>query len=328
MQIDRRTAIAGLASVGATIVGGAAFAQASYPSANVRLIVPFAAGGGADTFARLFSDRLGRLLGQSVIVDNRGGGGGITAGLEVSRAPADGYTLIFHSPTSGVTGPLTRRTRPFDPVSGFAPISILTISPLVLAVSNKAKVNSLAELVAKARANPGKLTYGSSGLGGVPHLSCELLKMRAGGLDIVHAPYRGGAPAIQDVIAGNIDFIVDTPPPLLQHHREGNLKIIAILGDGRLTLAPEIPTAREAGLDVVTRIIYYISAPPGTPGDRLNVLAKAAREIMSSADMSQELQKIAFTPVIDSGPEHASRFIADQVALWEPVIAAAKIQIE
>jgi tripartite-type tricarboxylate transporter receptor subunit TctC len=169
MQMDRRTAIVGLTSVGATVVGGAAFAQANYPNANVRLIVPFAAGGGADTFARLFSDRLGRLLGQSVIVDNRGGGGGITAGLEVSRAPADGYTLIFHSPTSGVTGPLTRRTRPFDPVSGFAPISILTISPLVLAVSNKAQVNSLAELVAKARANPGKLTYGSSGLGGVPH---------------------------------------------------------------------------------------------------------------------------------------------------------------
>jgi tripartite-type tricarboxylate transporter receptor subunit TctC len=303
-------------------------AQSAYPNAGLRLVVPFAPGGGADTFARLFADRLGRVLRQPIVVENRGGAGGLIAAAEVSRARPDGYTLIFHSPTSGITGPLTRNPPPFDPVTGFAPVSILTVSPLALAVGNHLRVNSLAELVARIREAPGRVTYGSSGIGGAPHLSVELLRMRAGDLDMVHVPYRGGAPALQDIAAGNLAFMVDTFLLLTPQHRDGRVKIVAVLGTDRVAALPDVPTAKEEGFDVVARIVYYLSAPPGTPEDRLQTLAAASRQVMASPEMARNLEPISFTPVTDSGPEAASRFIASEAALWGPVIRAANIPVE
>ncbi|MDB5416084.1 MAG: tripartite tricarboxylate transporter family receptor [Rubritepida sp.] len=326
--MKKRQLLSGAVGLGLAAPGLSAFAQAPFPNASIRLVVPFAPAGTTDIFARIFSDRFGRALGQSVVIDNRGGAGGLIGAGEVMRARPDGYTLIFHSPTSGVTGPLTRRVPPFDPVTGFAHISILGITPLVLAVSPRLGVGSLTELVAMIRAQPGRLSYGSSGIGGGPHLSAELLRIRAGNIDMVHVPYRGAAPAMQDILAGNLSFMVDTFTPLLPMHREGQIKIISVFGTERSAVAPEVPTAREEGFDVVTRIANYLSAPPGTPADRLERLGAAARRVMSSPDMARELEAIAYVPVTDSGPEHATRFIADEVALWAPVIRAANISIE
>ena len=304
-----------------------ASAQA-FPSSSIRLVVPFAPAGTTDIFARLFAEPFARALGQSVVIDNRGGAGGLIGAEEVRRARPDGYTLIFHSPTSGVTGPLTRRNPPFDPVTGFAHISILGITPIVLAVSPRLGVSSLTELVAMIRAQPGRLSYGSSGIGGGPHLSTELLRVRAGNLDVTHVPYRGAGPAMQDILAGNLSFMPDTFTPLLPMHREGQIRIISVFDEQRSAVAPEVPTAKEEGFDVVTRIANYLSAPAGTPPDRLERLGAAARIALSSPEMARSLQEIAYRPVTDSGPQAATHFIAEEAALWGPVIRAANISIE
>lgn len=300
----------------------------AFPSSSIRLVVPFAPAGTTDIFARHFAEPFGRALGQSIVIDNRGGAGGLIGADEVRRARPDGYTLIFHSPTSGVTGPLTRRNPPFDPVTGFSHISILGITPIVLAVSPRLGVGNLKEFVALIRAQPGRLSYGSSGIGGGPHLSTELLRVRAGGLEVTHVPYRGAAPAMQDILAGHIAFIPDTFTPLLPMHREGQIRIISVFDEQRSAVAPDIPTAKEEGFDVVTRIANYLSAPPGTPPDRLERLAAAARTALSSAELQRELAAIAYRPVTDSGPEAATRFIAQEAALWRPVIQAANIAID
>ncbi|WP_165943655.1 Bug family tripartite tricarboxylate transporter substrate binding protein [Roseicella aquatilis] len=324
----KRQLLAGVGGAALAMCSRTTFADAPFPNTPIRLVVPFPPAGTTDIFARIFAERFGRELGQSIIVENRGGAGGLIGGAEVARARPDGTTLIFHSPTSGVTGPLTRRTPPYDPVTGFAHVAILGITPIVLAVSPRLGVRSLGELVAMSRAKPGQLSYGSSGIGGGPHLSAELLRARAGGIDMVHVPYRGAAPAIQDVLAGNLSFMVDTFTPLLPMHRDGQLRIISVFGTERAAVAPEIPTAREEGFDVVTRIANYLSAPPGTPADRLERLGAAARAVMASPEMRRELEGIAYVPVTDSGPEHARRFIAEEAALWGPVIRAANIEIE
>jgi tripartite-type tricarboxylate transporter receptor subunit TctC len=311
-------------------LGGAGMVQAqeTFPSTGLRLVVPFPPGGTTDVFARLFSERFGRALGRPVLVDNRGGAGGLLGGGEVNRAKPDGYTLIFHSPTSGIAGPLTRRPPPYDPVEGFAHVSILGYTPMVLAVNPKLGVTSLPALVALLRREPGRHSYGSSGIGGVPHVTTELLKARAGNLDVVHVPYRGAAGAIQDTMTGNLAFVVDTCAPLLQLHQDGQLAIISVLGAERAAVLPQVPTAREDGFDVVMRNTNYLSAAPGTPAERLEILSAAAREVMGSAGMATDLAKIAYVPVSDTTPMMARRFIAEEVKIWAPIIEAANITVE
>jgi tripartite-type tricarboxylate transporter receptor subunit TctC len=178
------------------------------------------------------------------------------------------------------------------------------------------------------RAQPGRLSYGSSGIGGAPHLSTELLRIRVGNLDVVHVPYRGSGPLTQDLLSGTISFAVDAFTTLLPQHREGKLRIISVFGEQRSAVVSEVPTARENGFDIVTRIANYLAAPPGTPPDRLERLAAAARTAMSTPEIARALEAIAFVPVTDSTPQSATRFIAEEAALWGPVIRAANIEIE
>ncbi|HEY4252025.1 MAG TPA: tripartite tricarboxylate transporter substrate binding protein [Roseomonas sp.] len=323
----RRHILAGLGAAAAARVTPAA-AQDAFPDHPLRLVVPFPPGGTTDVFARVFASRFGEALGASVVVDNRGGAGGLIGGGEVNRARPDGYTLIFHSPTSGIAGPLTRRVPPYRPLEGFEHVAILGYTPMILAVSPRLGVNTLPELVDLLRRQPGRHSYGSSGIGGVPHLTTELFRARAGNLDIVHVPYRGAAGAIQDTIAGNVTFVVDTFAPLLPLHQGGQLKVIAIFGEERAAVAPEVPTAREAGFDVVMRNTNYLSAPPGTPADRLERLSAAARTVMGSPEMAAELARMAYVPVIGSTPASARDFIAHEVTLWGSIIQAAHIEVE
>jgi tripartite-type tricarboxylate transporter receptor subunit TctC len=316
------------AAAGLGLLAAPAYAQAPFPSSRIRMVVAFPPGGNTDIFGRLFAEPFGQALGQPVVIDNRGGAGGLIGSGEVHRARPDGYTLIFQSPTAGITGPLTRRVPPFDPVTGFSHISILGITPLCLAVNPQLGVNNLAELIAMIRAQPGRLSYGSSGIGGVPHLATELLRIRAGNLDVVHVPYRGSGPLTQDLLSGVISFAVDAFTALLPQHREGKLKIISVFGEQRAAVVPEVPTAREDGFDVVIRLANYLAAPPGTPPDRLERLSAAARAVMSTPEMARALEAMAFVPVTDSTPERATRFIADEAALWRPVIRATNIEID
>jgi tripartite-type tricarboxylate transporter receptor subunit TctC len=321
-----------LATTGAAALAGirpdAAMGQSKFPERHIRLVVPFAPGGTTDVFARLFAAHFSQALGVPVMVDNRAGAGGLLGSGEVHRATPDGYTLIFQSPTSGVTGPLTRRQLPFDPVNGFSHIAILGITPIVLAVNAQFNAKSLRELVAVAKETPRGLNFATGGVGGGPHLSAELFRARAGGFNATHVAYRGAGPALQDLINGTVSFMTDTFTPLLPLHRDGRIRIISVFGTERSAVAPEVPTAKEEGFDVVTRIANYLAAPPNTPADRLTRLAAAARTAMSNPEIDAKLKALAYVPVTDSNPEHATRFIADEVALWTPVIRAVGIALE
>ena len=307
---------------------GPASAQKAFPERPIRLVVPFTPGGTTDVFARLFANRFGDALHVPIVVDNRGGAGGLIGGAEVARGRPDGYTLIFHSPSSGITGPLIRKTPPYAPVEGFEHISILGFTPIILAVNTRLGVDSLPELVDLLRRQPGQHTYGTSGIGSGPHLTTELFRRRAGDLDIVHAPYRGASGAVLDLLAGNITFVVDTFTTLLSQQQSGQLKIIAVFGEERATVAPEVRTAREVGIDVVTRNTNYLSTSPGTPASTLELLSAGARKVMNAPDIAAELTKIAYVPVTDSTPASARAFVGSEVALWAPVIKAAGIKIE
>lgn len=323
-----------LASTGATAFAGFAatpssgLSQEAFPARPIRLVVPFAPGGTTDVFARLFAKNFSQALSIPVVVDNRGGAGGLLGAGEVHRAQPDGYTLIFQSPTSGVTGPLTRRIPPFDPVKGFSHITILGMTPIVLATSTQSGIRSLRELIALARSRPEGLSFATGGVGGGPHLSAELLRSRAGGFKALHVPYRGAGPALQDLMSNTVNFMTDTFTPLLPLHRDGRIRIISVFGAERAAVAPEIPTAKEEGFDVVTRIANYLCAPPNTQPDRLALLAEAARIAMKNEEITTKLKAIAYVPVTDSGPQHATRFIADEVALWTPVIREAAIELD
>ncbi len=303
-------------------------ASQAFPNAPIQMVVPFAPGGTTDTFARLFSQHFGEQLGVPVIVVNQPGGGGQVATRALQRAAPDGYTVLFQSPTSGVTGPLTRKELPYDPVDGFSHIAILGMTPIVLAVSNKSGVQSLAELVEHSKKSPNGTSYATGGVGGGPHLSVELLKKRTEGLNALHVPYRGAGPAIQDLISGEVSFMPDTFTSLLPLHQADRVKIIAVFDDERSSVAPDIPTAREQGVDIVTRIANYIVAPPGTPKERLDILAAAAREAMKNPAITEKLNSLGYRPITDSTPESARGFIADEVTLWKPVIQDAGITVE
>lgn len=326
--MDRRQFILNSAALGAAATPMSVWPQERFPSRTIRVVVPFAPGGTTDVFARLFTQHYSKALGVPVIVDNRAGAGGLVGAGEVHRGTPDGYTLAFQSPTSGVTGPLTRRTPPFDPVKGFSHISILGITPIVLAVSPQSGIKSLRDLVAKARNTPGGLSYATGGTGGGPHLSAELFRTRAGGFEALHVPYKGAAPAVQDLIGGRVSYMTDTFTPLLPLHQEGRIRIVSVFGLERAAIAPDIPTAKEEGFDVVTRIANYLSAPPGTPAERLARLSEAARSVMGLDEVKARLRTLAYVPVTDSTPESAARFIADEAALWAPVIRGAGIELE
>lgn len=327
--MDRRQFMLRAAALSAAAAAPtASWAQESFPARPIRVVVPFAPGGTTDVFARLFTQHFSESIGVPVIVDNKAGAGGLLGAGEVHKATPDGYTLAFMSPTAGVTGPLTRRTPPFDPVKGFSHIAILGITPIVLAVSPQSGIGSLRELVAKARSTPGGLSYATGGTGGGPHLSAELFRTRAGGFEAVHVPYKGAGPAVQDLVGGRVQYMTDTFTPLLQLHKDGRIRIIAVFGDARAEVAPEVPTAKEQGFDVVTRIANYLCAPPGTPAARLELLSAAARKAMAVGAVQERLRALAYVPVTDSTPASATRFIADEVALWTPVIRGAGIALE
>ena len=303
-------------------------AQDAFPSKPIRMVVAFAAGGPADIFARVFAQPFGEALGQPVVIDNRSGGGGAVGSQAVIAAPADGYTLIFHSSSSAVYSAITREPHPFDPVKAFDPVALVGISPFVLAVGPNVKAATLAQLVEQAKRNPGAMSYGSAGTGSSIHVVGELFKQRAGNLQITHVPYRGSGPAINDTMAGTVDFTIDTYSTLLQNHRSGRMRILAVLADKRSAVAPEIPTAREQGIDVAGYTYNLVSAPARTPADRIERLAAAAQKVMNTPAMLAKVREMGIEPVIDSGPRQTREFIAREVATFTPVIKAAKIVAE
>lgn len=307
----------------------AAAAQGKYPERPVRLVVPFAPGGETDIIARLWAQRVAPHLGGSIVVENKAGAGGSVGSAEVARARPDGYTLLAGQTTTHVINPIAMSKPPYDPLKDFVPIGVVSTTPTAILVHPSVPAKNLEELIALARASPGKYSFGSAGSGTITNLTGELFKLQAGGLDIVHVPYKGGGPAIQDVIAGHIPMATLILSGALPHHRSGRVRILAVCNSARVASAPDIPTAAEAGMPgMQVQVFNAIFAPAGTPQPVINALHEATVKAKSEAAFRQDLERAGAEMVADSSPDKALEFIRSEIARWTPIIRATGFKLD
>jgi tripartite-type tricarboxylate transporter receptor subunit TctC len=299
-----------------------AAAQAKFPERPLRLVVPFAPGGVNDIIGRRYAQELTRVIGQNVIVDNRGGASGAIGSAEVTRAKPDGYTLLIANTSTHVVNPLIMANPGYDPLKDFAPIAVITVVPTGIAVHPSIPVKNLKQLVAFAKANPGKLSYGSAGTGSITNLTGELFKKSAGGLNIVHVPYKGAGPGLADLVAGHIPMYTPTISPApLNYHKQGRIRMLAVCSEKRLQAAPDVPTVIEAGMaDMVVYSFAGILTTANTPKAIVDQLHEATLKAMADADFQDYLRKAGAEPVIDSSPEKMTRFLTAEIKRWTPII--------
>jgi tripartite-type tricarboxylate transporter receptor subunit TctC len=329
--MKRRDVLAlGLGAMSAQVIGSRpALAQAKYPERPIRLIIPFTTGGVNDAVGRPWADKMKALLG-TVVVENIGGAGGGLGAAAVARARPDGYTLLLGGMGSQViVGVATNRAN-YDPVNDFEPIALLGVTALTIAVHPSVPAQNLRELIDHAKANPGKLSFGSSGAGAMTHLTGELFKSLAGLPDIVHIPYRGGGPLIADLVSGHIPMIAQSVTGhMMELHETGKLRMLCVTSPKRLAAFPTLPTAVEAGLpNMVAQNFIGLFAPAKTPPAIINQLAEATRAAM--ADQQFQLAFIAsgFDPFLESTPEKTRRFVEDEIARWTPVIKSIGLKLD
>ncbi len=300
---------------------------ADYPHQPVTLVVPFPAGGPTDGMARLLAQKLGDRLGQQVVVDNRGGAGGGIAAQAVAAAAPNGYTLFFGTTGTLAINPSLYARLPYHPVRDFAPISLMATTMNVLVTRPDLGAKSLKELIALAKAQPGKLAYGSAGNGSSNHLSGELLKSMAG-IDTVHAPYRGSAPALLDLMGGRIDFMFDTVAQQTQNIAAGKVRAIAVTGPQRSPLLPEVPTADEASLKGFDVTIWFgVLAPAATPAPIVERLHREIVAVMGTEEMRRRMQADGAQARTTTPAEFAA-LIRDDTAKWAPVVKASGARVD
>jgi tripartite-type tricarboxylate transporter receptor subunit TctC len=310
-----------------TLASNGASVAADYPTKPVRLLVPFPPGGTLDILARGLAPDLGTQLGQQIVVENRPGANGVIGYEAVARAPADGYTLLIGGGSGIAAHPALNSKLSYDPVKAFAPVCMLATFPSVLIANPSFPANSVQELIALAKASPGKLTYGSPGTGNVNHLTAELFKSLAG-VDLVHAPYKGAALVVTDVIAGHVPIGFVLLPGALSQMRAGKLKALAVTSDQRLSAAPNLPTMAEAGVPGLDLVDWAgILVPAGTPGE---VVARLNREISKSArspELRQRWVEQGLEPKTSSSEELAA-VIRSDVDKWSRIVKQAGIRAE
>ena len=321
---------AGLAALVAMLAIGlpldASRAQDTFPSRLVRIVVPYPAGGGTDTLARLVADQLGRKWGQSAIVENIGGAAGNIGAAEVARAAPDGYTLLLASPGPIATNSFLYKEMPYDPAR-WTPIALLATGPYVLVLRKSFEGATVKDLIARAKANPGKITAATPGIGSVGHLSTVQLEMLAD-IKMVQVPYRGLGPAINDIIAGHVDLMFDTPTTSLPLHRDGKVKIVAVGTTERVRELPEVPTIAEAALPGYRAVTWYaMVAPPQTPAVLAERINRDVAEILARPDVIEKVRGIQMEPVAKTRAE-AATFFAEETQLWGRVIKAANIPLQ
>jgi tripartite-type tricarboxylate transporter receptor subunit TctC len=303
------------------------FAQQDYPNRPVRMIVPYPPGGPTDIMGRLTAEVLSKRLGQNVVVDNRGGAATAIGAEMAARSPADGYTVLVSSETTFAVTPALKDKLPYHPERDFTPIALLTTQPYVLAVNPSLPVNSVTQLIAHAKANPGKLSYGSAGTGGANHLAGELFK-HAAGIDTLHVPYKGNGPAIVDLIGGQIAYMIGSISSLYPHASTKKLRLLAIASSKRSATAPEIPTFAESGMSG-----YQVSgwncivAPRGTPQP---VVKRLNAEIVAGfrqPDVLERLRKQSIDAVASS-PEQLAAHIKSEFARYQKLVKAIGLTVE
>jgi tripartite-type tricarboxylate transporter receptor subunit TctC len=301
----------------------------AYPDRVIKLIVPFSPGGATDVVGRLWAEKMKLVLG-TVVTENRGGGGGVTGAAEAARAQPDGHTFLFGNTSTQVLIPAIMPHPPYDPLKDFVGIYILCNTPTSIVVHASVPVRNLAELIAYAKANPGKLSYGSAGAGTLTNLAGELFKQLIGAPDIVHIPYKGAAPGVADLASGHIPMMTpNVGGPLIEFHRAGKVRILAVNAATRIKAAPDIPTAIEAGLPgMIAGNLNGLFAPVGIAQPIIEQIAEATRQMMGDADVQRILVSSGFEPILDSGPEPTRQFIAEELARWTPIIKATGFKME
>jgi tripartite-type tricarboxylate transporter receptor subunit TctC len=324
-KFDRRSLLLGFALTPFVAVGDQARAQ-EYPQRPVRVIVPYAAGGASDIVARLVTSYMAKELGQSMFVDNRGGGASITGTQAIGTSQPDGYTVGVIDTAFAINPGLFGARLPYNTQNDFAPVALFARSSLVLVVPASLPVNSVQDLIALAKAKPGTVTMASAGLGTAIHLGCEQFR-QAAGIETIHVPYRGGGPSIIDLLAAKVDFTFGTIPAVLEHVRSGQLKALGIT-TGRVDMLPGVPTMAESGLPKVDAAAEFgMIAPARMPEPIMTRLSAAAQTALEMPELRRRMGEIGFEAV-GMAPKEYSAHIAHEIAKWTQVIAAGNIKAE
>jgi tripartite-type tricarboxylate transporter receptor subunit TctC len=305
-----------------------ASAQApSYPARTIKWIVPYTPGGITDTVTRLVAQRVQDALGQPIVIENKPGANSIVGADLVAKSAPDGYTVLTVIAAHAANATLYSGKLPFDPVKSFAPISLAASAPLILTVNNDFPAKDVKELIAYARAHPGRISFGSSGVGASAHLTTEMLK-QAAGIDMVHVPFKGTAPALTALLAGDIQVLVDVPSSMMPHVRAAKIRALGMFSAKRIAGAPEVPTLAEAGgppLEGSTWVLFL--APAGTPREAVNRLSAEVARILATPEVRARFEQLGIEAV-GSTPEQAARFLDDEIAKWAKVITAAGVKAE
>ena len=311
-------AVCSIAAMSFVAITGHAQAQTDYPNKPIKIVVPFAPGGAADTTARLISEPLAKQLGQPVIVENKPGGGATIGASFVASAPADGYTLLYTTPGPQITNPYLMGKLPYDPDKDLIPVTRLSWFPNVLVVNPKLPVNNVAELIAYAKKNPGKVNFGSAGIGASSHLAGELFKSAAN-VDITHVPYKGTGQAVSDLVAGNLQMVIDSLSVYLPYIKSGQVRVLAIAMPQRSPLLPDVPSVSDdlKGFDATA--VNYLTAPAGTPPAVIAKLNKAIVAVMADPALQERMITMGMIPKTSTPEEMANEVKSEQIK-WKKVI--------
>jgi tripartite-type tricarboxylate transporter receptor subunit TctC len=315
------------AGLGINMLGAPLFAQGRFPQRPITLVVPTAPGGTTDFTARLIAEPLSRAMGQSVVVDNKPGASGNIGNQFVARARADGYTLLVSYSGYHVGNPHLFKQAGWDPIKDFSPIAMMTRAPQVFAVNPKLQIQSLGDLIKYAKANPGRLNYASSGIGSIQHIAGELFKQLTGTF-ITHIPYRGSGPAVQDLMAGQVDLFITTPAGVVSQIQGGRLGGLAVTSKKRLSSLPRVPTAAEAGLSGFELDSWFaLYGPAGMPAEIVQQLNEEVGRILGNAEVRRKADDSG-TDVELMTPAQLAEFTKKELDYWGKVIKGAKVTLD
>ena len=297
----------------------------NYPNKPIRWVVPYTGGGITDIVTRVVTQKMQAGLGQSIVVDNKPGANSIIGADLVAKSPPDGYSIVTVIAAHAANTTLYKDKLPFDTVKSFIPFSLPAIAPLIMTANNNFPAKNARELIDYAKKNPGKVAFGSSGIGAAAHLTTELLKQTAG-IDMLHVPYKGTAPALTGLMGGEIQILVDVPSTLMPHVRGGKIKALAMFSAKRVPGAQEVPTMAEAGGPAIESSTWLLFlAPAGTPREIVNRLSQETDKVLSSAEIRARFDTLGIFPG-GGTPEQAAKFLADEIARWAKVIKTTHIK--